>query len=220
LEHSVNGGLGGHFFDEHGMKLAYDPQLPKDHRIIFALVQDRSGNWQQINQTAKYKIATNDYSFDGGEGYDFKSATNIVRKPEKMMVALSDYLKKHPKITPNPPDRIVAINSSILSADRKDGDATLHVRNAEPDSRLIFVAGTDKGVEPIEGKTPVPLKHPHVVQRAKCDSDGHYDWTVPLATLLPQQKNSRDNVYAAVIVMPPRTAANKHALVSYPISLR
>jgi 2',3'-cyclic-nucleotide 2'-phosphodiesterase (5'-nucleotidase family) len=218
LEHSVNGGLGGHFFDEHGMKIAYDPNQPKEHRIVYALTQDASGNWQPIQKDSTYKIATNDYSFDGGEGYNFKSATKVVRKPEKMMVALVDYLKNHPKVSPHAPDRIVAVDSSLLSADHKGSEAILHVRNAVPNSKVIFVAGTARGVGAIEDKLAVPINDPHVVQKDRCDADGHFDLTLPINTLFADQKDAKE-IYASVIVIPPKSTPGKHITVSYPVSL-
>ncbi len=142
LEHSVSGGLGGPFFDTHGLKFAYDPTKDKGHRLVFVLAQDQAGKWKPIVPEEKYKIAVNDYSFGGGEGYDFKTASDIVREPEKVSDAVTEFLHNHHDIVPQFPQRIVPVTQGLLSV---DGHQVLQVRNVPPEAKLIFVSGPDKG---------------------------------------------------------------------------
>ncbi|HND68951.1 MAG TPA: bifunctional UDP-sugar hydrolase/5'-nucleotidase, partial [Candidatus Obscuribacter sp.] len=77
LEHSVAGSLGGRFLDVSGIKFAYDIEKAPGSRIVFALVKDKEGNWKRVEDTATYRIGMTDYSFNGGEGYDFSSAADV-----------------------------------------------------------------------------------------------------------------------------------------------
>ncbi len=102
LEHSLSGSLGGSFLDVHGLKLGYDPEKPKGARVVFALVQEKDQGWRAIEPKAQYKMAINDYSFKGGEAYDFSRATHIIYRDEKLSQVMHNYLKVHREVGPLP----------------------------------------------------------------------------------------------------------------------
>lgn len=115
LEHSVSGATGGKFLDVHGMKFAYDGDKPAGNRIVFMQVF-KDGKWQAMAPENTYRIGMTDYSFKGGEGYEFKDAKNIKYTDLKLNVYFKDYLQKHPQISPHYGDRIAFVNGAITEA--------------------------------------------------------------------------------------------------------
>ncbi|HIN64441.1 MAG TPA: bifunctional metallophosphatase/5'-nucleotidase, partial [Candidatus Obscuribacterales bacterium] len=74
LEHSVSGPAGGRFLDVHGLKIGYDPTKKRGERLVFALAEDKDGSYSPVDPEKEYKVAINNYTFQSGEGYDFKDA--------------------------------------------------------------------------------------------------------------------------------------------------
>lgn len=184
LEHSVGAALGGRFFDEHGLKIAYDPQRPAGDRILFALVQNEKGEWHPVDPHAEYKIVVNNYSFDGGEGYNFKSATNVVRKADLPATAFRQYLQARGEIKPEPPSRIIPLTPGLLASEKSTaGDIILHVHGVQPHSRVSFICGTQQGITASVDKTPAPFADPHVLAHSKCNEIGQCDWKVSIADI-------------------------------------
>ena len=115
LEHSVAGSTGGKFLDVHGMKFAYDSERKMGDRIIYMLVE-KDGQWQEVDPVASYRIGMTDYSFKGGEGYQFADAKNIKFTELKLNEYLKRYLQNHPQIKPQYGDRIAWLNGTLLPA--------------------------------------------------------------------------------------------------------
>lgn len=113
LEHSVAGSLGGRFLDISGAKFAYDFSRPPGDRIIFILTKDKKGNWQKLTDDGVYRIGMTDYSFKGGEGYDFKDATEVRYSADKLNVPLKQFFIDHPVVKPHAPDRICCVDGSL-----------------------------------------------------------------------------------------------------------
>jgi len=111
LEHSFAGPLHGSFLDVHGLKIGYDKDRPAGKRIVYAYSWDNSEQWLPIKRRALYKIAVNDYTFKGGEGYDFSQATDVQYSDKSLSSVLHDYLLKHKHIKPHYGNRIKLIDS-------------------------------------------------------------------------------------------------------------
>jgi 5'-nucleotidase len=199
LEHSLSGTLGGLFLDEHGLKIAYDPQAERNHRIVFALADDGQGGWKSIAAESLYKIAINDYSFGGGEGYNFKTATNVVKGEVRLSEVFNTYMRNHHVIAPQHPDRLIPVTKGLLASSGK----TLQIRNAPAGARVIFAKGTGQGISTIGGDIPVPLANATVLGRSHCDSTGSCDIAAPTGG------------FAAAIVLPGKRAKQ----FSYPVEL-
>lgn len=208
LEHSFAGPLGGSFFDESGLKIAYDTSRPKGDRIVYALAQNSSGDWKPIDPNGKYKIAVNDYSFKSGEGYDFAGAENIEYVPERISVAFRHYLDKHHVISPQNPDRIVPLTKDLAQIQKKREGLYLSIKDAPPNSKLTVVEGTHRGVSSVKG-VPVPLSNPKVVQTGiKATADG---------SQLVKLNNVAAKSWVCVYAQP--TATSKKVMISYPLAL-
>jgi len=119
LENSVSGNLGARFFDVHGMKLAYDSSKPSGDRIVYAQAEDTAGNWGKVDKKKTYRIATNDYSFHGGEGYDFSTATDVVDTGKRLSEYFSKYLIKTKHVKPRSQARIIPVISNTSANKQK-----------------------------------------------------------------------------------------------------
>ncbi len=110
LKHSLAGPLHGSFLDVHGLKIGYDKERQPDKRLVYAFTWDESGQWLPVKRQALYKIAVNDYTFKGGEGYDFSGAANVQYSDKDLVSVLHDYLLKHKYIKPHYGNRIILID--------------------------------------------------------------------------------------------------------------
>ncbi len=229
LEHSLSKGLGGPFFDVHGLKVAYNPLRESGSRVVFAMAADERGRWHDIDPEGKYKIAINDYSFNSGEGYDFSGATNIQTTQDRLATAFARYLSKKKEVIPEPPCRIVPITDHLLSTVKHGDTQFLQLQCGIPRARLTLVAGSWPGVDTVEGALPVPLTGAHIVDaKAVADAHGDYSWTLPLPPVKEtcsvsgqrrKQVQLLQDRWASVIVNPSRTARSSKVLISYPVSL-
>jgi 5'-nucleotidase len=208
MEHSLAGPLGGSFFDEHGLKIAYDTSRAKGDRIVYALVENKSGEWKPVDPNGKYKIAVNDYSFKSGEGYDFSGAENIEYVPERISAAFRHYLDKHHTISPQSPDRIVPLTKDLAQLQKVSDGLQVVVQGAPPNSKLTVIQGTHRSVASING-VPVPVASPKVlVTGIKSTPDGSRSIKL---------KNVSDKSWICVYAQP--TATSKKLLISYPLAV-
>lgn len=84
-----------------GLNVEYDGTKPFESRITKITLSD--GTPLQDDKT--YRVATNDFMFTGGDGYDFKRATNVsITIPIRDV--LVEKIKKEGKITPKKVDYI------------------------------------------------------------------------------------------------------------------
>ncbi len=110
LERSVDGPLGGSFLEVHGLRLRYDPHLPRGRRLVSVEAQNDHEDWKPVTSGQNYKIVMNDYNFRGGEAYDFKAARAVVTTEDRISDALRKYLRNHQHIAPTTSGRITAVN--------------------------------------------------------------------------------------------------------------
>jgi len=106
IEHSLSGPLYGSFLDVHGLKIGYDKNRSAGNRIVYILAQTEAKEWLPINQNALYRIAVNDYTFKGGEGYDFSGAVNVEHSNKDLASVFHDYLLKYKNVKPHYGNRI------------------------------------------------------------------------------------------------------------------
>lgn len=210
LEHSVSGPAGGRFLDVHGLKLGYDPTKKRGERLIFALAENKDGSFDPIDENKEYKVAINNYTFQSGEGYDFKDAKNIVNTPERVGIPFRQYLEAHPSVKPLPPSRIVPITENILSAMRTDRSVAT-IKNVPPKAKITLFSGTGRGITPVFNNIPVPLKDPQVLATFTADERGEYVWKGAL---------NEHNNWLSAIIQPPRSASLRKLIISYPVEVR
>lgn len=210
LERSFSGSLGGPFLDMHGLKVAFDPARPKGQRLVYAFAQDDKGVFKPLEKDKKYKIVVNDYTFKGGEGYDFSGAESTVFKKDKISDSLKAYLKHVKNIFAKSPQRIVAVDSNIARLENSLKRKSLVVSGVKAGSRLTFVSGSARGVSSISERIAVSVDNPKVVKSAaKANRNGEFTWNVP---------SDMKGKWLCVVVQPPGKSTRKFS-VSTPIEI-
>jgi 5'-nucleotidase / UDP-sugar diphosphatase len=115
LEHAVERKTRGQFLDVHGLKFEYNPYKPPGHRINAVYVENKEGQKNPIDPSAKYKIAVNSFTFSGGEAYSFDSATDIVDSKLRSTEIVEAYIRRRHIVSPHTNGRIKAVNSRTFA---------------------------------------------------------------------------------------------------------
>jgi 5'-nucleotidase/UDP-sugar diphosphatase len=226
LEHSVSyTGGGGKFFDEHGLKLAYDCKGEPGHRLVFVLAQDKDGSWRPVDPAAKYRIAVNSYSFSGGESYDFSKAEDVNKLPDKMSQVFREYLKVEPKHGAGAPSRIAPVVATLLRPEKKGEAVKLHVHSDTAEDKIYLLTGEGLGVESIrlpdsERELPVPLSKPRIIHTTSANGQTDVDLDAPPASEVPavKERKGKDKKLVVVVVEPAKGSHGK-IQVSAPVDL-
>jgi hypothetical protein len=114
LEHSVSRVEGedapGEFLQVSGINFKYDVNKPAGERVWFVEVNTADG-FQEIDPEQTYRVATNAFTANGGDGYDmFKQAKDEGRQTDLFLVdfeVFTDYLDKNSPVSPEVENRIV-----------------------------------------------------------------------------------------------------------------
>jgi 5'-nucleotidase len=222
VEHSLADGLGGHFADVSGIKIIWDKSKPSGHRVVLILTDDGKGNYTKLDDTATYKMAMNHYNFEGGESYDFKGATNIVKSKLRMADVLTAYLRNRPTISPAKPNRIVCVKEGALVLTDQGGEKTLVLKNAPAAARISIVGGTGPGVSTIYNAFPVPLANAQVLKTGlKAEENGTFEWK-NINKLLQSYKSASGKGEASWIsvVAHPARGGSDHTVIAAPVAIQ
>ncbi|WP_082686920.1 bifunctional UDP-sugar hydrolase/5'-nucleotidase [Bacillus sp. FJAT-27445] len=108
LEHGVKDAptASGGFLQVSGLKFTYDTSKPLNEKVLTVQVQDKNGNYSQLDLQKDYVVATNIFTAKGGDGFVvFKKAYDEGRVSEPGFVdweILRDYIEAQPNKTVNP----------------------------------------------------------------------------------------------------------------------
>jgi len=221
VEHSVGDGLGGHFADVSGLKIIWDQSKPSGQRVVLILADDGKGNYKALDDNATYKMAMNHYNFEGGEKYDFKGATNIVKTQIRMADAMTAYLKKHPTITPLKPNRIVCVKDGTLLVTDQNGAKSLVLNKGPASGKISIIAGTGPGVSTIYNAFPVPLANAQIIKTGlKAEENGKFEWKNidKLAKSYKSADGKSDASWLSVVVHPVKGTA-EHTVIAAPVAI-
>lgn len=219
LENAVStvglSGNGGRFLDVHGLKFGWDPTLEVGHRIVFAFAQNKEGNYEAVAADEPYRIAMNDFSFNGGEGYDFSSAKDVVRTDLKLSTIMENYLKKKKSVAPALPSRFLRVSSNIA---KKNGDE-INVDYPAPDSELTIISGTGKGVSFLAKIGTLPVVNPKIIRTEKTDDGGRL--SIKIKDLLGSKADGDNPLWLALVLSAKDKDSNSvKKIVSVPIQIR
>ncbi|CAN5436265.1 bifunctional metallophosphatase/5'-nucleotidase [soil metagenome] len=219
LEHSVAGATGGKFLDVHGLKFAYDQERKIGDRIVFILTE-KNKTWQEFDPQATYRIGMTDYSFKGGEGFQFPDAKNVKFTELKLNEYLKNYLLKHPKIKPQYGDRIAFLSGSLLPAIGKNDFRDCPLANCSSirvtafTSDKLGVTTAFKGTA--SGTAVLPLANPELLVEAVSLKE----FNKKLALQKPQFKRYIALVAEGETSGNSKSSESKHVKsVSYPVTL-
>ncbi|MBX9690172.1 MAG: bifunctional metallophosphatase/5'-nucleotidase [Candidatus Obscuribacterales bacterium] len=227
LEHnlsSVETGTGGRFFDMAGLKYAFDPTLPLGQRVVFAFAQTKEGDYEAISADQIYRIATNDYTFNGGEGYDFKSAKDVVDTGLRLSTVLENYLKKHKTVAPAIPNRFLRVSTNIAKRKTENGNELLSIDYPAPNAELSIIVGSDKSVSFLPKFGVVPLADPRLLESRKSDDAGRLE--IQLKDLQAKASRKKDGKgsdgkhnWVSIILKSRDKEGNSTRIVSVPIQI-
>ena len=114
LEHGVSQvELGeGRFPQVSGIRFIYDPKAPVGYRVLSVSIIDQTGQEKPLNLTATYRVVTNSFMVNGGDGYDvMKAGKNQVDTGFLLMDVVMDYIKAQSNINLKSGDRIIVKQS-------------------------------------------------------------------------------------------------------------
>lgn len=185
MEKSVSGMLGARFLDVHGLKFAYDPSKEPGKRIVFAFAQNKEGQWERIAPNDLYRVGVNDFTFGGGEGYEFKDPKDVVDTKLRLSTVMERYLEKKKVVSPEPPSSMMPVDSNLAKLDTGKTKSII-VNYSAPGAELSIVKGSGEGVSFIKKIGVVPLMSPVVYQQSKLDESGQYK--IDLAQLAAKSK--------------------------------
>ena len=216
------GVTGGKFLEVHGLKFAWDAARPAGQRIVYAQAQTKEGNWEPVMPDDLYRIAMNDFSFNGGEEYDFKAAKDVVDTGLKLSTIFEDYLKKNKKVSPLPPSRFLLVSSTVAKR-KTDGNSDLiAVDFPVPESEVSVITGSDRGVSFLNKTGTVPLEKPHLLLSLNTDERGHAE--IPVSSLCQDKhvgkNNGSEHLWVAIVLKAKDKAGTTTKIVSLPIQIR
>ncbi|MBX9570365.1 MAG: bifunctional metallophosphatase/5'-nucleotidase [Candidatus Obscuribacterales bacterium] len=214
LEKSVSGMLGARFLDVKGLKFAYDPTLETGKRIVFAFAQNKEGQWERIEANGLYRVGVNDFTFGGGEGYEFKDPKDVVDTKLRLSTVMESYLKKKKEVTPEPPSRMMPVSTNIAKLDSGKSKAIL-IDYPAPGAELNIVKGSGQGVSFMKKIGIVPLMNPSIYQQAKMDDAGQYK--IDLAQVAAKSKGE---TWVSVILKAKDNNGNTTRIASAPIKVQ
>lgn len=97
----------GRFPHVAGLRFVWDPTQPPGSRIVSVEVLV-GGTWQPLDRNATYRVVTNNFLAQGGDGYEmFKAAKNVWNLGFVDYEVLAEYIQAHSPVAPKVEARIV-----------------------------------------------------------------------------------------------------------------
>ncbi len=111
LEHGVDlfPDEAGHFPHVSGMTYKFDPEKPVGSRIHSVMIKG-----QALDMSKTYKLVTNDFMADGGDGYTMFKGKTFVAEGGLLSDVLIEYFEKMKEVNPALEGRIVAEKAAVV----------------------------------------------------------------------------------------------------------
>ncbi len=100
-----NSGSNGGFLQVSGMSFTFDASKPVGQRVTSVLV-----NGKPLDNKKYYKVATNDYLYNGGDNYEEIKDSKLISKGTLLKDILAEYIRKKGTINPKVEGRIKVEN--------------------------------------------------------------------------------------------------------------
>ncbi|MHB8062501.1 MAG: bifunctional metallophosphatase/5'-nucleotidase, partial [Ruminiclostridium sp.] len=101
-----NSGSNGGFLQVSGIKYTFDASKPAGQRIVSVTTNDG----KELDKDKFYKVATNDYLYNGGDGYEEFVAAKLLNRGELLKDVLIKYIKSKGIVAPKEEGRIAVEN--------------------------------------------------------------------------------------------------------------
>ncbi|EPR11851.1 bifunctional metallophosphatase/5'-nucleotidase [Ruminiclostridium papyrosolvens] len=100
-----DGGSNGGFLQVSGIKYTFDASKPAGKRLVSITL-----NGKPLDREKYYKVATNDYLYNGGDGYDELKEGKLLNKGELLKDVLAKYIKEKGDVSAKVEGRIKVVN--------------------------------------------------------------------------------------------------------------
>lgn len=148
----------GRFPQVGGIKFTADLSKPVGQRVTDAQVGDLKSGFKPLDKTAIYRVVTNDFMRDGGDGYTaFQKGKNFGGDTEQLDQALLRYLKANPNVSPAKEGRITLVN--VPAAQQATATAVPVPATTVPATATV-VPPTATSVPPTATRVPAPTATP------------------------------------------------------------
>ncbi|PYG89571.1 2',3'-cyclic-nucleotide 2'-phosphodiesterase (5'-nucleotidase family) [Ruminiclostridium sufflavum DSM 19573] len=101
-----NSGANGGFMQVSGIKFSFDASKPAGERVVSVKTLDG----KELDKDKTYKVATNDYLYNGGDGYEEMVDAKLLYKGELLKDVLAKYIKEKGTVSPKEEGRISVVN--------------------------------------------------------------------------------------------------------------
>lgn len=101
-----DGGSNGGFLQVSGIKYEFDASKPAGKRLVSITTSDG----RALDKDKYYKVATNDYLYNGGDGYEELRKAKLLNKGELLKDVLSKYIRGKGELDIKVEGRIKAVN--------------------------------------------------------------------------------------------------------------
>jgi 5'-nucleotidase len=116
-ENAENEGT-GRFLQVAGLRFTWDATRPAGARVVRAEVRNTDGSYVPLDRAATYRMVTNDFTRQGGDGFDMlaQKAINPYDFGDTLDKVLADYLKANSPVAPRLEGRITRADSATAPA--------------------------------------------------------------------------------------------------------
>ncbi len=101
-----NSGANGGFLQVSGITFSFDASKPAGERVVSVKTLDG----KELDKNKTYKVATNDYLYNGGDGYEEMVDAKLLYKGELLKDVLAKYIKEKGTVAPKEEGRISVVN--------------------------------------------------------------------------------------------------------------
>lgn len=101
-----NSGSNGAFLQVSGIKFSFDASKPAGKRVVSIKTLDG----KELDKNKTYKVATNDYLYNGGDNYEELVDARLLHKGELLKDVLAKYIKEKGTVAPKEEGRISVVN--------------------------------------------------------------------------------------------------------------
>ncbi|HEX2925015.1 MAG TPA: 5'-nucleotidase C-terminal domain-containing protein [Ruminiclostridium sp.] len=98
-------GANGTFLQVSGIKYQFDASKPAGKRLVSVTMDGKP-----LDKNQYYKVATNDYLYNGGDNYEEFFDSKLINKGQLLKDVLADYLKNKKEVSPKVEGRIKVVN--------------------------------------------------------------------------------------------------------------
>lgn len=115
LENSVSQvkDLAGRFPQVSGLRFVWNPNAEPGKRIVSVEVKNPDGTYQPIDPTRTYRVVTNNFLAQGGDGYTvFQKGSNFINLGFVDYEVLREYIQAHSPV--NPMEPLYSTRSSLF----------------------------------------------------------------------------------------------------------